>query len=184
MATSFLALLDEIFDTDGVALLWNVDGTKKYTTLEDIARAADHLEHFHSYKNIDSLHQKDDVLSIDMHADQGMFIAFIPALMIEDDEQGNARVVEGANAGDFLLQTRDGSVSVVDFGDGDGIVFMLGDGVDQYFNAKYDGPALRAAPHAMVMPEHSPNQARVWYGRMFLPPDEALNEIQGVSFGR
>ena len=61
---------------------------------------------------------------------------------------------------------------------------MLGDGVEQYFNPKYDGPPLRATPHAMTMPEHEQGQARAWYGRMFLPPDEALNERQGVSFGR
>jgi hypothetical protein len=171
-----------------------MEGTRKYSSFEDIVRGASHLEHFHSYsktpatvatdsKNSGKIASSPSQMSIDMHADQGLFIAFVPALLVEDSDTGSS-IVEGASAGEFLIQHKDGSVARVDFGSGDEIVFMLGDGVEQYFNPKYHGPSLRAAPHAMIMPEHEPRQARVWYGRMFLPPDEALNEQQGVSFGR
>ena len=165
-------------------------GDKKYSSFDDIARAANHLEHFHSYRRGQAQDINDDasegLLSIDMHADQGLFIAFVPALLVEDEAAPNsgARVVEGASVGQFYLKHRDGTVAEVDFGDGDELVFMLGDGVEQYFNDKYDGPNLRAAPHAMVMPQHAPQQSRAWYGRMFLPPDEALNERHGLSYAR
>jgi len=185
VATSFMARVGDVFDTADVALLWNMDGTKKYSSFEDIARSARHLEHFHSYRNNAPSRGDGDAMSIEMHADQGLFIAFIPGFLVEDDAAtGTSSVVEGASAGNFYLQARDGSVSTVDFGTGDMLVFMLGDGVNQYFNDKFQGPELYAAPHAMSMPSHEENQARLWYGRMFLPPDEALNERQGKSFGR
>jgi len=190
VASSFVARVGDVFNTSDTALLWSMDGATKYSSFDDIVRGANHLEHFHSYRTSSTKNEKestaediindgDAMLSIDMHADQGLFIAFTPAFLTDD--MGS---VSTDNAGEFLLQTRDGSVSTVDFGDGDLLVFMLGDGVEQYFNAKFNGPPLWAAPHAMRMPQHNDNQARLWYGRMFLPPDEALNERQGKSFGR
>ena len=195
VATEFVARVGDVFDTSDVALLWNIEGTRKYSSFEDIVRGANHLDHFHSYyKSSAAASALQDAMgsetqmsdnTIDMHADQGLFIAFVPALLIDDgNHEGISSVVESAKAGEFLIQLKDGTVWPVDFGTGDEVVFMLGDGVEQYFNPKYDGPALRAAPHAMTMPDHEPSQARAWYGRMFLPPDEALNERQGVSFGR
>lgn len=182
--------MKDAFNTTDAPLLWNVEGTRAYNTFEDIVRDASHLEHFHSYHlpaGAKSTSQ-DDILSIDMHADQGLFIVFVPALIVEenlDHQSPSASVLEGAHAGEFYLTLPDGEIVSVDFGDGDELVIMLGDGVDQYFNGKSDVTALRAAPHAMAMPESSTStQSRVWYGRMFLPPDEALNERTGLSFAR
>ncbi len=42
---------------------------------------------------------------------------------------------------------------------------------------------LRAAPHAVSMPVHKESQARVWYGRMVLPPFDALHPDHGQTFG-
>ena len=61
---------------------------------------------------------------------------------------------------------------------------MLGDGVNQFVNPRYhNGPPLRAVPHAMRMPDQAASEARVWYGRMFLPPTDALSHREGVSYG-
>eukprot|EP00959_Pyramimonas_sp_CCMP1952_P046982 980897-Pyramimonas_sp.AAC.1 len=114
-----------------------------------------------------------------------MFIAFTPAILVEDSDDGKDAHVTPLPAGSFYVQLLDGSTVTMDFGStGDVLVLMLGDGVDQYFNNKLTrGPFLRSAPHGMVMPAHSESQHRVWYGRMFLPPMDALSEKHGISFG-
>eukprot|EP00798_Chlamydomonas_sp_ICE-L_P017150 gene17150-23460_t len=105
--------------------------------------------------------------------------------MVAQQPNGVSRA-SGGSPGSFYLQRRDGSRAVLDFGpSGDVLVFMLGDGVDMYINPYLpEGVApLRAAPHAMIMPRHAATESRVWYGRMFLPPADALVESNGVSSG-
>jgi len=190
VASAFVKRVDEVFPTFGAPLLFdNVDLTKTYDNVTAIASHARHLEHFHSYHLPVASHpapaEGKSTLSIDLHADQGMFIAFTPAMLVEDAPDGSTTIVEGADAGTFYVQRGDGSAARTEFGfNDDVIVLLLGDGVDQYVNPRLPGEALRAAPHAMAMPEHSAAQSRVWYGRMFLPPDDALSEAHGLSFAR
>lgn len=188
VASAFVERVDEVFPTHGAPLLFDViDLTTTYDNVTSIASHARHLEHFHSYHLPDASHSAPAegraALSIDLHADQGMFIAFTPALLVEDAPDGSAAIVEGADTGTFYVQRGDGRAARTEFGD-DVVVLMLGDGVDQYVNPRLPGDALRSAPHAMAMPEHSAAQSRVWYGRMFLPPDDALSEQHGLSFAR
>lgn len=185
VAGVFVQRVDEAFNTERNALLWDVNGTTAFRGFEDIVQGATHLEHFHSY-HLPEGPSNDDQLSIDMHADQGLFIAFTPALLVEDAPDGSAAVLEGGDAGAFLVELPGEGAAKADFeGDRDVLVLMLGDGVDHYINAKaQDAAPLRAAPHAMVMPRHTAAQSRVWYGRMFLPPDDALNEKSGLSFAQ
>ena len=85
----------------------------------------------------------------------------------------------------FQVQLRDGRTVTADFGTGDVLVFMLGDGVNQFFNAKYrSGPGLYATPHSFTMPSAAEAVARAWYGRMILPPADALSEQHGLSYGK
>merc|ERR1740130_2516625 len=68
-------------------------------------------------------------------------------------------------------------------------MFMLGGGVNQYVNPKItEGPKLRATPHALQMKDYdyrSSSASRVWFGRMFLPPNDAISEThRGMTFGR
>jgi len=62
--------------------------------------------------------------------------------------------------------------------DNDDLVFMLGDGVNQYINNRMIDEGrrrkLRATPHAVSLKYHDESIARVWYGRMVLPPNDAL----------
>mmetsp|Transcript_1421 Transcript_1421/g.2616 ORF Transcript_1421/g.2616 Transcript_1421/m.2616 type:complete len:577 (+) Transcript_1421:435-2165(+) len=185
VSTKFMQRVGEVFDTTNVPLLEDFNQTKRYTNFEEIAAGANHLEHFHSY-HLQQTKEEEAALSIDMHADQGLFIAFTPALLVEDKEAGEkSEVVEGASAGTFYVEMKDGVAKATEFGnDNDVLVFLLGDGVEQYFNKKFQGTPLRAAPHAMIMPEHTPTQSRAWYGRMFLPPDDAIHEEHGISFGK
>ena len=152
-----------------------------YGTLEDVVSRAEHLDHFHAYTRTTN----SNASTIDLHADAGMFIAFVPGLMVDQDGVAHT----GGDAGAFYVQRRDGTVARADFGETrDGVlVFMLGDGVDHYIAPKLAQPhLLRGVPHAMSMPSNNDEgkgMSRMWFGRMFLPPSEALSEKHGISFG-
>jgi hypothetical protein len=95
--------------------------------------------------------------------------------------------VNDESPGSFLIERRDGTIVECDFGfDDDVLVIMLGDGIDAIVNPKMpDGVVLRSAPHAMRMPDLSSGLARSWYGRMFLPPSNAVHdESTGISYGQ
>jgi hypothetical protein len=67
--------------------------------------------------------------------------------------------------------------------DDDSLHIMLGDGVQQYINPRLarSAPPLRSTPHAMVMPRGADGESRSWYGRMFLPPADAISEEHGTT---
>jgi hypothetical protein len=95
------------------------------------------------------------------------------------------RVPEPLKEG-FYVELKDGTQALVQFDDMDDLVFMLGDGVNQYINPGMhdnNGLKLRATPHAVVMPDQDNDEARVWYGRMVLPPPAAIHPEHGISFG-
>lgn len=199
-AKAFTQRLGDLFTTaQGEPLLRHFDGEASFDTMEAVVSNAEHLEHFHTYykptpaasdassESPAGAASESTESTIDLHADQGIFIAFTPAILVEDgsDDGGEAKVAS-LEAGQFYVKLMDGSTVTMDFGDdGNVLVFMLGDGVDQYINNKLTrGPFLRSAPHGMVMPAHTEAQSRVWYGRMFLPPMDALSEAHGISFGQ
>jgi len=155
-----------------------------YDTIEQLVVNGEQLEHFHSYKKIERIGEEyeDDDMSmrtIDIHSDQGFFIAFTPGMMTSSNSKDNSLV----NAEGFYI-VEDDSKDVpihVDFNiDTDDLVFMLGDGVNQYINNRFVDVGnsghrlLRATPHAVSLKVHDDSQARVWYGRMVLPPKDAL----------
>ena len=111
--------------------------------------------------------------TIDLHTDQGLFIAFTPALTVG---------AEDVSAATFTLARRDGSRAEValDAPRYASCVFvMLGDGVAQYAAGREAG--LRAAPHALEMHSYLD---RSWYGLMVLPPDDAVSPLHGdKTFG-
>lgn len=142
-----------------------------------VVAASDHLEHFHSY----SLESSSGDSTIDLHTDQGLFIAFAPALMVHEEGDGAVATFSHAvSAGDFLISLPDGTHARLDL-DSDALVFMLGDGVERAINPKLsDGsPQLRATPHALRVPQNHPaGTHRTWYGRMVLLPSSAV--VEGV----
>jgi len=166
-----------------------------YNTIEDLVSNGEILEHFHSYQKIDDDYQEDNneqepiggeeydddkdekkMKTIDLHADQGFFIAFTPGMMI-------GSTGSGSSSGGFYIVEEDSDDQQpihVDFNvDEDDLVFMLGDGVNQYINNRliedgHNRRVLRATPHAVSLKVHDESSARVWYGRMVLPPNDAL----------
>jgi len=78
---------------------------------------------------------------------------------------------------------------MVDFSSEDNLVFMLGDGVNQYVNTKLNkdehslSKALRATPHAAKLQAHVKHLAGVWYGLMVLPPTSEYSEAGKITYG-
>lgn len=183
----------------------------RYNTIADLVRHGDTLEHFHSYQKVkktaaaigEEYNDDDDdeeeeeavrMETIELHADQGFFIAFTPGMLVEETAVAASASVSSvvSTAGGFYIvekneEEEDGTFEKkkknpihVEFDiDTDDLVFMLGDGVNQYINNRMidsgtNRRALRATPHAVSLNYHAASSARVWYGRMVLPPSDAL----------
>jgi len=172
-------------------------GVHKFHTISDIVKNGEHLEHFHSYQRdgIDAATGAKKTSktirvreTIEYHVDQGIFLAFVPG-MIASTKDKRIHPIESSSSGGFYIKQKDGTQVKVNF-DADDLVFMLGDGVNQYINPHIsnnskdgDRPRLlRAAPHALIMPDHQDNKARVWHGRMVLPPPGAVHPTHGKTF--
>mmetsp|Transcript_99616 Transcript_99616/g.177337 ORF Transcript_99616/g.177337 Transcript_99616/m.177337 type:complete len:628 (-) Transcript_99616:563-2446(-) len=146
-----------------------------YDTLDDFASFGERLEHFHTY-NAEA--KQGSEVTIDYHVDQGLFIAFVPAMLL-DDALNPAALPQGV-----FIETKDGlHQRELNFEDDlDALVIMLGDGVSQYLNS----PAslrLHAPSHAFQMSPVGAGLHRVWYGLMQLPPSDAYNPLKELSFG-
>eukprot|EP00531_Pseudo-nitzschia_arenysensis_P007614 CAMPEP_0116133272 /NCGR_PEP_ID=MMETSP0329-20121206/10016_1 /TAXON_ID=697910 /ORGANISM="Pseudo-nitzschia arenysensis, Strain B593" /LENGTH=472 /DNA_ID=CAMNT_0003627889 /DNA_START=50 /DNA_END=1468 /DNA_ORIENTATION=+ len=145
--------------------------------IETLINKGEHLEHFHSYYSVDEEASSPDTeATIDWHTDQGMMLLFTPG-----------QFQDGTTTNGFYIQLDDGSTAEVAFdSDIDDLVIMLGDGVNQYINGNDpDTVHLRAVPHAVTLPKKSNvDTPRLWYGRMVLPPPEAIHpSSNGFSFG-
>jgi len=166
------------------------DANSSYDTIEDLVAHGEQLEHFHSYQKTKSVGEEyddyDDIknmATIDLHTDQGFFIAFTPGMMLSQNrESDNVR----ASGGFYVIEEDSNDIPIqIDFDiETDDLVFMLGDGVNQYINNRVmDGENgrrhLRATPHAVSLKVHDVSQARVWYGRMVLPPKDAVVATTG-----
>jgi len=173
VSRAFFDCLDSILDQQGVPLFDSLEGEGLYETTADILLHGEHLDHIHSY------HKQQvgvaDASTMDFHTDQGLAIAFTPAIMLDEETPHSMAKPEHAT-GKFEIMLRSGDRTEVNLPHGH-LVFMLGDGVNQYVNPKkLTGADLYATPHAMTMPKHGSRHWRVWFGRMFLPPADALHK--------
>jgi hypothetical protein len=165
---------------------------RDYDNAWQLLSAGEHLEHFHAYAANCSGPGVEDGAgagagaggappSLALHTDEGLMLAMVPPLL--RDARGAA--VEGADpAVGFYVEDARGRVSQPRFADdGDVLVFMLGDAVNEWF-AHCPVP-LRAVPHSLVLSETCAAGAsqRLWYGRMFLPPHNAVSPKANRTFG-
>lgn len=174
---------------DNEPLLTTQDGSYSFSTFHDVVKYGEHLEHFHSYQHVSETPEYNAAATksprtIDIHTDQGLFIAFTPGRFIDIHNP----TVSNTAGGGFFIELQDGSQAMVAFDQHDDLVFMLGDGIHQIIKHK-DGAynkrtQLRATPHALIMPKHDLKYARVWYGRMVLPPRDAIHpDHKNKTFG-
>mmetsp|Transcript_3031 Transcript_3031/g.4086 ORF Transcript_3031/g.4086 Transcript_3031/m.4086 type:complete len:700 (-) Transcript_3031:81-2180(-) len=167
-------LSEEFVSRSGTPFLQTKEG-KRFDSILSVVNAGNHLDHFHSYSKKPTTKVEVDMATIDFHTDQGLFIAFLPAKMLKS----------GSNdAGQFVLQFSDMSLREVVFAnDMNTLVFMMGDGMKQFVNPKLSVERqIYVPPHALTMSAEAENE-RLWFGRMFLAPEEAILEPYGLSFG-
>jgi len=112
-------------------LMSTQDGSHVYNDIKEVVASGHHLEHFHSYQKTKESSSEIQT-TIDLHADQGFFIAFSPGLVVahNDDKAPNLSKPLVESEG-FYVETSDGKRSLVQFNAEDDLVFMLGDGVNQ-----------------------------------------------------
>jgi hypothetical protein len=164
----------------------NVEGVV-YDTIDQVVSSGEHLEHFHSYQKDDSSVVNDEISStIGLHTDQGFFIAFTPGLITSlHDPTKKQKLSDGF----YVEDSMSGEISEVKFNEDDDLVFMVGDGANQYINNRlvdlketFD-MRLRATPHSLSFKNNDPSVVRVWYGRMILPPSNALLYNKEMTYG-
>mmetsp|Transcript_22675 Transcript_22675/g.44493 ORF Transcript_22675/g.44493 Transcript_22675/m.44493 type:complete len:641 (+) Transcript_22675:323-2245(+) len=175
----FVSRLDKIcdLDTDASAPLISLqnsleNGTEaaQLSNLQSVVDNGSQLEHVHIYQGASKSVDSDDS-SLDLHLDAGLFIMFIPALHTEAGSTPRET--------DFTLELANGEhVTPVFPDDGNAIVIMIGAAFERLLNPRARIP-LRAAPHELRV---SQNATRVWYGKMFLPSEDAHYTAENQSF--
>lgn len=162
------------------------DGLGQAVTNRKLVSEAVRLDHFHAYETPAG---GDDVrrmlatgeaatesdLSLELHEDDGMFIAFpTPAFYKVDDASGKLTLVEVDDATEtgLVIQTHDGQ-RVRPVLEADAVTLMVGTGYSQWVTAS---EALPAVMHGMRMPElptvdrARERLLRAWFGKMTLLP--------------
>jgi len=153
-----------------------------YPSVQAMLNAGHHLEHFHVYEP--KCEGQKNKQSLEMHTDDGLFIALIPSLFVDGE---TFREIEGADAATgFFLENGLDEVVRPEFQDGgDVILFMMGQGATAWTGKC---SSIRAVPHTLVMSDScwlnsEGNVLRSWYGRMFQAPRDAVDEQTNLTYG-
>jgi hypothetical protein len=151
--------------------VWNQARDKSYNIAE-VVTYGEHLEHFHVYEKPTRNKDDDTKSTLDWHTDQGLMLVFSPGTSNGEPTQE-----------DFYIQLANGQEVSVRFETKDELVVMLGDGVNQYVNnmMNQDEHFFRAVPHRLSVRDGICE--RVWYGRMVLPPADAVHPFHKRTFG-
>lgn len=185
VADAFGKRLSSMLELDTNSLLQRSAGSGAYHSLEDVMKAGERLEHFHTYHVPAATEgaKEQAQQTIDFHVDQGLFIVFAPAILVEDSSSNLRAADREMPTGTFTLQTMDGSNLEVVLPD-DSLIILAGDAVNQFINKRHLGTPIHAPTHAFRMPRGlGGGLSRVWYGMMQLPPADALNDEVGLTFG-
>jgi len=152
------------------ALLFSSDYATTYSTFEQLVQQGHHLEHFHSYyKHNQTTNASTQTSTLDLHTDQGLFIAFCPGRY---------------NANEYSRGFFIHDMVELEFSPMDNVVFMLGDAINDVVNTHLPrGYWLRAVPHTLRLDAAPQSSPRFWFGRMILPPPDAFSDQYGMTFG-
>ena len=174
VSLEFVRRVSEAFKFDQPLPL---DQSISYGSLSQVVQSGTQLEHYHSY-NLPAAHSrssdsKTEKEAFDFHTDQGLFLAFSPAMMV----LRTVSPLTGETPGIFWIKMEDGSEVQVIF-EQNSLAFMVGDGVNHFINPRLNHQPksslrLRATPHALDMPILADEAYRVNYARIFLPPLDA-----------
>ncbi len=146
-----------------------------YQSYDALMRGGEHLEHLHAYFSAEAGAQASaERATVDFHTDAGLLIAM------------TAGFYSGAapsEASGLYIQMPTGAKARAVVAE-DALIVMVGDGGARWL-APVSGAPLRAVPHALVADLEAGSQAtRSWYGKMYLPPSDAVVPQEGISFAR
>eukprot|EP00457_Paulinella_chromatophora_P001413 gb/GEZN01001415.1/.p1 GENE.gb/GEZN01001415.1/~~gb/GEZN01001415.1/.p1 ORF type:complete len:840 (+),score=88.51 gb/GEZN01001415.1/:53-2572(+) len=178
-------------------------GTERiYNTLEDIVQSGEGLEHIHTYSL--SRSESDDGLkqqsagqarvsshTLPLHTDDGLFIAMTAGLYSVGGD--TSKIAPPSQECGLYIQLSHGPVVKAEI-DEDALIILVGHGGAHWLYSSSAAsraveateswphsahpvsvfPRFRALPHALVARESDVLQVRTWYGRMFLPPSDAI----------
>lgn len=132
-----------------------------YKSFSDLMMKGDHLEHIHSYYG-SNMPDKLDNPTIELHTDAGLLIAMTTGFYTN---------IETEKSNGLYIKMPSGSIAHVN-ADDDALIIMVGSGGSMLLEPVLGGP-LHAVPHMLQlrMPQGA---ARSWYGKMFLPPSNAI----------
>jgi len=155
---------------------------KSYHTVDEIVKAANHLEHFHVYTNqneVDATAESEsNDVAWDWHTDAGLFLVFVPAWDCNASGEDDNNVDNS-----FYYRDTDGTTVRAKFDGGRTAVIMLGQGAQDWLDLPQQQnqkiPSLKATTHSVrwsepSMTQNFPKQRRAWYGMMNLVPETAL----------
>ncbi|KAJ1452897.1 hypothetical protein M885DRAFT_619504 [Pelagophyceae sp. CCMP2097] len=139
---------------------------RDYTSYADVFGLGDQLEHMHAYYGADVAEAAEPAPStLETHTDAGLLLATI--LGREDGGESLFEVDLGDGAG--LVAVRPAP---------DSVIFMAGDGGNAWLA---EGAQFRAAPHRLWIRQRGALETRAWYGRMYLPPADAIVRSSGLD---
>ena len=167
-------------DNDNVLL------SNKYNTFESIHSNGDHLEHLHAFVKpndvVDSPRSlfvgdtEDEELTMPMHTDSGLMIAMTSGLY--KDAKGKILSSNEIENGLYMTLNTGSVVKVVT--KDDSLIIMMGQGAASWLEPKL-GQQIRAVPHALLVDIGGVSTSRAWFGKMYLPPTDAISERWGGS---
>jgi hypothetical protein len=169
-----------IFAALDSAIILNPDRVplmEPYFTYSDLFNNGDHLEHLHAYY-IPSSVPSDDVevgSTLGMHVDDGLLIAMTTGLYSNADS---------STKNGLYMELPTGAIVEVEARD-DALIIMVGKGGATWL-APLLGLPFRAVPHALSIrmkpSSDEKNPTRAWYGKMFLPPSDAIIPEFNIPF--
>lgn len=138
------------------------------------------LEHFHLFNRPASTPIA-DFPTLDLHSDIGLFIIMTAAEYISQSNGARQSPEQGKPESGFWLQLPNGEVVQPKIPDGS-LLVMNGEGCNKW--VRRGSVQLQVPTHEVVIPEMQ-GLVRAWFGRMYLPPHDAvLQEAEtDLTFG-
>lgn len=127
-----------------------------YSTFSELMHSGEHLEHLHTYEGFGN----PSSLTLHTHVDAGLLISMVAGT---------------PDAAELWLELPTGDTVKVKY-DANSVLFLAGEGCRTWL-APEASSALRPAPHALQV-----TAPRAWYGKMWLPPVDAVVEATGLPF--
>lgn len=144
-----------------------------YRNFQHLMSHGNHLEHLHTYFSAERARDSvPDEATIDFHVDTGLMIAMTTGYY------GNtpASVKSG-----LYIELENGD-KVKALASDDSLIVLMGEGTNQWLSSGFS-KQLRAIPHALYVDLPVGQHAtRSWYGKMFLPPGDAIIPKEHKTF--